>query len=455
MLKTTLPQTPTIAMKNILILGAGRSSTSMINYLLDNARANDWKVTIGEKDTQLAQSKFPNAQVISFDASDEKQAKYEISKADLVISMLPASMHIIVATICAKIGRDMLTASYVSEDIRALSDQFAEKGNQCIMELGLDPGLDHMSAMRVLDRIKDNGHELTAFETFTGGLLADDQVSDNPWQYKFTWNPRNVVLAGTGNVKFIQESKYKYIPYHKLFNRTEIIHIPGYGYFEGYANRDSLKYLDQYNLRGIRTLYRGTLRRTGFCKAWDIFVQLGATEDTYKMDKVSEMSHRDFINSFLGYNPYDSVELKLAHYMNIGLESEEMYKMQWLDIFSQELVGLDEGTPAQILEHILKKKWTLNPEDKDMIVMWHKFNYLENGRPKEIQSHMVTIGDSAVNTAMSKTVGLPLGIAAKLVLQGKIKTTGVNIPTKRAIYNPILEELETLGFIFSERETIS
>lgn len=439
-------------MKQVLILGAGRSSTSLINYLLEHSATNEWEVVIGEQDTLLAQKKFPKAKVITFDILKTELAKAEVQKADLVISMLPANLHIHVAKLCAALGRDMLTASYLTEEIKSLSDQFAQKGNQCIMELGLDPGIDHMSAMKVLDRIKSAGHELTAFETFTGGLLSEDENDDNPWKYKFTWNPRNVVLAGTGNVKFIQENRYKYIPYHRLFSRTEVIHIPGHGYFEGYANRDSLKYLDLYNLRGIKTLYRGTLRRTGFCKAWNIFVQLGATDDTYEMEHVEEMTHRQFINSFLQFNPNDSVELKLAHYMNIGMESEEMYKMQWLDLFSEEPVGLTKGTPAQILEHILKKKWTLAPDDKDMIVMWHKFNYLDQGVPKEIQAHMVAVGDDAIDTAMSKTVGLPLAIAAKLVLNGELKTTGVHIPTIKEIYEPILEELEQIGFEFSERE---
>jgi saccharopine dehydrogenase-like NADP-dependent oxidoreductase len=442
-------------MKNILILGAGRSSTSLIQYLMENAVENEWKISIGEKDTTIARKKFPEANIISFDIFDTELAEKHIVASDLVISMVPASLHIHVARVCARIGRDMLTASYMTEEIKSLSADFEKNGNQCIMELGLDPGIDHMSAMKVLDRIKSEGHELTAFETFTGGLLENNKLQDNPWEYKFTWNPRNVVLAGTGNVKFIQESRYKYIPYHRLFKRTEIIHIPGYGYFEGYANRDSLNYLDLYNLRDIQTLYRGTLRRTGFCKAWDVFVQLGATADDYQMEGVDQMTHRQFINSFLQYNPHDSVELKLAHYMNFGLESEEMYKLQWLGLFTDELVGIDKGTPAQILEHILKKKWTLDESDRDMIVMWHKFNYLDSGRPKEIQSHMVVTGDNAVNTAMSKTVGLPLGIAAKLILKGQLKTTGVSIPTKKEIYEPILNELEQMGFEFSERETIS
>lgn len=439
-------------MKTILVLGAGRSSTSLIGYLLKHAPQEGWQVIIGEMDTALAKRKFPQAEVITFNIMNTEGASQEIAKADLVISMLPAALHIHVAKICAGKGKSMLTASYLSDDIKLLSDQFASKGAQCIMELGLDPGIDHMSAMKVLDRIKEAGHHLTSFETFTGGLLADDQTKDNPWKYKFTWNPRNVVMAGTGTVKFIQEDRYKFIPYHRLFKRTEVIHIPGYGYFEGYANRDSLKYLEVYGLEGIKTLYRGTLRRPGYCKAWDIFVQLGATDDTFEMENVSQLTHRQFINAFLAYNPHDSVELKLAHYMNIGLESEEMYKLQWLGMFDETPVGLDRGTPAQILEHILKKKWTLDETDRDMVVMWHKFKYLDHGTPREIQSHMVAEGDDSVNTAMSKTVGLPLAIAARLILQGKIKTPGVHVPTIKKIYCPILDELDKMGFVFSESE---
>lgn len=441
-------------MKTILVLGAGRSSTSLIHYLLEHSTREEWEIIIGEVDIHLATSKFPRASVIQFDIRDAPAASREIAKADLVISMLPASLHIHVALLCAEYGKHMLTASYLTDDIRQLSDQFKAKGALCLMELGLDPGIDHMSAMKVLDRIKDAGHRLTSFETFTGGLLADDQTKDNPWNYKFTWNPRNVVMAGSGTVKFIQENRFKYIPYHRLFKRTEVIHIPGYGYFEGYANRDSLKYLDLYGLRDIKTLYRGTLRRPGFCKAWDIFVQLGATDDTFLMENVAELTHRQFINSFLAYNPHDSVELKLAHYMNIGLESDEMYKLQWLGIFDEVKIGLDRGTPAQILEHILKKKWTLDETDRDMIVMWHKFRYLAGAGTKEIQSHMVVLGDDPVHTAMAKTVGLPLAIGARLILQGQIKTTGVTVPTIREIYVPVLEELEKMGFEFSEREKL-
>lgn len=442
-------------MQNVLILGAGRSSSSLIQYLKDISQEINIALTIGEKDPDMAREKFPDLNIISFDIGDEAMARHTIENFNLVISMLPAHLHVHAATHCAAKGIHFITASYLTDEIKALDDQFTAKGACCVMEMGLDPGIDHMSAMKVLDRIKEAGHELTSFETFTGGLLDEETEKENPWQYKFTWNPRNVVMAGTGTVKFIQEGRYKYIPYHRLFRRTEVIHIPGHGYYEGYANRDSLKYLKLYQLEGIRTLFRGTLRRVGYCKAWDIFIQLGATDDSYKMERVSEMTHRQFINSFLSFNPHDSVELKLAHYMNIGLESDEMFKLKWAGLFDDELVGLQEGTPAQILEHILKKKWTLKPGDKDRIVMWHKFDYLENGHPKQIQAHMVATGDDLTHTAMSKTVGLPLGILAKLLLTGEIELKGVHIPTHKGLYDPVLSELEKMGFEFMERETIS
>lgn len=446
-------KTNTICMQKILVLGAGRSSSTLIKFLLEHAPENDWQVTIGDIDEEIARKKvagFENARGIKFDIKSSG-AEETIVGNDLVISMLPASFHLDVAKICAKHGINMLTASYVTPEIKALSDTFEQNKAGLVMEMGLDPGIDHMSAMSVLDRIRNEGNELLSFETFTGGLLAPNQ-SDNPWEYKFTWNPRNVVMAGQGNVKFIQEGTYKYIPYQRLFRRTEIIFIPEYGYFEGYANRDSLKYLDAYKLKGIKTLYRGTLRRPGFCKAWDVFVQLGATDDSYQMENVPQMTHRQFINSFLSYNPHDSVELKLAHYMNLELDSEIMYKLRWLGIFEDEQIGLSSGTPAQILEHILKKKWTIQADEKDMIVMWHKFNYLKNGEEKEVQSHMVLKGSDATNTAMSMTVGLPLAVTAKLILNGRLNVRGVMIPTGREVYEPVLEELKVYGVNFVERE---
>ena len=444
-------------MDKILVLGAGRSATSLIEYLLSNAETYDWQVIVADYALQLAAEKIKTSEkgkAIAFDVHDEVQRDKVIAEADVVISMLPARFHALVAEACLKFNKHLLTASYVSEDMRELDAEARDKGLLFLNECGLDPGIDHMSAKKVIDGIRKNGFELRAFESFTGGLLAPNPSEDNPWEYKFTWNPRNVVLAGQGTVKFIQEGRYKYIPYHKLFRRTEMIHIPGYGYFEGYANRDSLKYMDVYGLQGIETLYRGTLRRPGYCKAWDIFVQLGATDDSYAMEGVDSMTHRQFINSFLTYNPRDSVELKLAHYMNLEVDSAEMHKLRWLGMFDEEPVGLQKGTPAQVLEHILKKKWTIREDEKDQIVMWHLFDYVDGEQVKRIRSAMVADGDDATNTAMAKTVGLPLAIATKLLLQGKIKARGVQIPITEEFYKPILEELETLGFRFIEEEVV-
>lgn len=444
-------------MNQILILGSGRSATSLINYLLSIAPENGWKVTVADYALQLAEEKVKgneNAKAIAFNVREEQERNEVIGAADVVISMLPASFHPLVAETCLALGKHLLTASYVSDDMRALNEQAKEKGLLFLNECGLDPGIDHMSAMKIIDHIRNQGHELRAFESFTGGLLMPNPDDDNPWQYRFTWNPRNVVLAGQGTVKFIQEGRYKFIPYHKLFRRIEMIHIPGHGYFEGYANRDSLMYMDVYNLQGIQTLFRGTLRRPGYSKAWDVFVQLGATDDTYQMDGVNQMTHRQFINSFLSYNPTDSVELKLAYYLGLELDGPEIHKLKWLDMFEEIPVGLQKGTPAQILEHILKKKWTISPDEKDQIVMWHLFDYVENGVTKRIRSAMVANGENANETAMAKTVGFPLGVATKLLLQGKIQARGVVIPITPEFYEPILSELDELGFHFIEEEVV-
>jgi len=441
--------------KHIFLIGAGRSATVLIQYLLEVCVEKSWSLTIGDTNVELARQKLanhPRGKAIEIDIHDGEALISIVSKSDLVISMLPARFHGLVATVCLEQGVHLLTASYITDEFNQMNEEAIAKDIIMLNECGLDPGIDHMSAMKVLDEIREKGGEIIGFESFTGGLLATTN-DDNPWGYKFTWNPRNVVLAGQGDVKFVQEGRYKYIPYPKLFRRIEMIHIPGYGYFEGYANRDSLKYREFYGLENIKTMYRGTLRRPGFCKAWNVFVELGATRDTYQMEGVADMTHRQFINSFLSYNPNDSVELKLAHYLNLDFEGEEMHRLTWLGMFEEEVIGLDSGSPAQVLEHILKKKWTMGENEDDMIVMWHKFNYILNGVEKEQHATLVAVGENQERTAMAKTVGLPLGIAAKLILEGVIKTRGVCAPIVKDIYTPILEELiNKHDFKFLEEE---
>lgn len=429
--------------KHIFLIGAGRSATVLIQYLLETCAQNSWLLTIGDANVTLAHQKLnghSSGKAIEIDINDTDKVTSIVKQSDLVISMLPPGLHGLVAIACLREGVHLLTASYLTDELYAMDEKAKAKNIIMLNECGLDPGIDHMSAMKVLDEIRDKGGEIIGFESFTGGLLASNSDA-NPWGYKFTWNPRNVVLAGHGVVKFIQNGRYKYIPYPKLFRRIEMIHIPGYGYFEGYANRDSLKYREIYGLDDIQTMYRGTLRRPGFCKAWNVFVELGATSDSFQMEGVGDMTHRQFINSFLSYNPNDSVELKLAHYLNLDLEGEEMHRLTWLGLFEEEVIGINEGSPAQVLEHILKKKWTMEENEGDMIIMWHKFNYLLNGVEKEQHATLVAVGENQQNTAMAKTVGLPLGIAAKLILNGVIKSRGVCAPTVKDIYEPILDEL--------------
>lgn len=443
-------------MKNILVIGAGLSASSMLRYFTKNAAAQDWYIKVGDRDGALAISKVKGcdrAEGFELDGLNAAQRAPLVEWADLVISMLPARFHLHVAADCIRFKTNLITPSYISDEMRALDQAAKDAGIIIMNEIGVDPGLDHMSAKKILDEIEGRGGKMHIFESFTGGLVAPES-DNNPWNYKFTWNPRNVVLAGQGSAaKFIQEGQYKYIPYNRLFRRTEVIEIEGYGKFEGYANRDSLKYRDIYDLQGIPTIYRGTLRRKGFSKSWNAFVQIGATDDSYILEGSKDMTKRDFINSFLSYNPTDSVELKLKHYLKIDQDDIMFEKLEWLGIFEKEKVDITEDvTPAQFLQKILEEKWTLAPDDKDMIVMWHKFVYKLNGTFHEINSHMISIGEDQTYTAMSNTVGLPAAICAKMILNGTIQIKGVELPTKPAIYNPILNELAELGIQFTDAE---
>ena len=442
-------------MKKILVIGAGLSASTLIKYLLDNSTQFDWKITIGDLDPDLAMRKVdghPNGSSILFDAFDKNQCWEEISKADLVISLLPASMHYLIAEDCVKQGKPMVTASYVSKEIKNLDEEARKAGVILLNEIGVDPGIDHMSAMRVIDEIKGFGGKLTAFRSFTGGLVAPKH-DNNPWNYKFTWAPRNVVLAGQGTAQIIINGMYKYIPYHKLFSRTQRINVLDYGEFEAYLNRDSLKYRSIYGLDDIPTMVRGTLRRPGYSKTWNVLVQLGATDDTYTLEDSENMSYRDFIETFLRFQPKKTVEQNLAAYAGIDEDSAAMYRLRWLGLFDpKKKIELKNATPAQILQKLLEEKWKFETDDRDMIVMQHQFGFEENGVKEKILSSMVVEGDDPVHTAMSKTVGLPAAIASKLILTGEIKLTGVQIPTVKEIYVPVLNELEKYGIKFIEEK---
>lgn len=442
-------------MKNILIIGAGKSSSSLIKYLLEKSDEENLKIIIADISIENALElidNHKNASAIIFDVFNENQRKQEIEKSDIVISMLPARFHIEVAKDCLLFNKHMVTASYISKEMKALDSEAKQKGLIFMNEIGLDPGLDHMSAMQVIDRIRDNNAKILLFESFCGGLVAPES-DNNLWNYKFTWNPRNVVLAGQGGAAmFIQEGTYKYIPYHKLFRRTEFLNINNQK-FEAYANRDSLKYRSVYGLDNIPTMYRGTIRKVGFSRAWNIFVQLGMTDDSYIIEDSENMSYRDFVNLFLAYSPSDSVELKLRSYLKIDQDDVMWEKLVELDLFNPDKkIGLQNATPAQMLQKILQDSWTLQKDDKDMIVMQHLFGYEIDGEKRQIESSLIVEGENQTYTAMAKTVGLPVAIATLKILKGEIKTPGVQLPISKEVYIPILKELELHGIKFTERK---
>jgi len=440
--------------RKILVLGAGKSTSYLLDYFLNKSTAENLQITIGDLNPNMISPKIsehPKCDVIALNIMDDESRKRVIQQADIVVSMLPARLHIKVAQNCIAYKKHLVTASYVSEDIRKLDSDAKKLGLVFMNEIGLDPGIDHMSAMEVIDRIRKEGGKMILFESFTGGLVAPENDS-NLWNYKFTWNPRNVVVAGQGGAaKFIQEGTYKYIPYHKLFRRTEFLDIEGYGKFEGYANRDSLWYREAYGLQDVLTLYRGTMRRVGFSKAWNIFVQMGMTDDGYHIENSNGMSYREFVNLFLPYSPTDSVELKLRHYLKIDQDDIMWGKLEELDIFSAtKKITIENATPAQALQQILEKSWTLGDNEKDMIVMYHKFGYEVEGQKRQLDANMVVLGENRTHTAMAKTVGLPVAMATLNILNNNITIPGVQIPISEEVYGPILSELKSFGIKFNE-----
>lgn len=442
-------------MKTILVLGAGLSSSSLIRYFLNNSEENAWQVRVVDRDFDLATQKIggnKNGVALAFNALDANERRPEIEKADLVVSMLPARFHVEVAEDCIDLKTNLITPSYISSEMRALDEKAKAAGIIIMNEIGVDPGIDHMSAMKIIHDIKERGGKVTSFKSFCGGLVAPES-DNNPWNYKFTWNPRNVVLAGQGGAaSFIQQGQYKYIPYNRLFSRVHEMSVEGFGDFVGYANRDSLSYRSTYGLDDIPTIYRGTLRRPGYCAAWDVFIELGMTDDSYTMDHTENLTPRKFTNAFLPYNEIKKVEDKFKEFLRA--DRRELFdKFEWLGLFNDApLVGIENATPAQVLQKILVDKLSLADGDKDMLVMIHEFEYELKGEAFSITSHMVNIGEDQIYTSMSNTVGLPAAICGKMILNGTLTNKGVTLPVQKEVYTPILAELEEYDIRFIEKE---
>ncbi|MBW3468789.1 saccharopine dehydrogenase family protein [Arthrospiribacter ruber] len=440
-------------MKKILILGAGKSSTFLIEHLAKTAESKNREIIVADLSEETATKRIqglPHTKAIRFSSDEQMERENLIQSVDVVISMLPAFLHPIIAKDCLKYNKHLFTASYESAELKKWKEEIESKNLLFLNECGLDPGIDHMSAMQIIDNQKALGNEIISFKSFAGGLLAPES-EDNPWKYKFTWNPRNVVLAGQGVSRFIRNGKYKYVPYHMLFRRLEKITFEEIGEFEGYPNRDSLSYRPIYGLENIPTILRGTLRRTGFCTSWDVFVQLGMTDDSFEMSLPEGFTKRMFVNSFLPYHPDKTVETKITELLP-WVNEEILSKIKWTGLFDNTVLPKLKGSPASILQLILEEKWALKPEDKDMIVMQHQFEVNTGTKTKKIISSLVCIGENQERTAMAKTVGLPLALAVDLFLDGKIKQKGLVLPISPEIYIPLLSELKKQGITFKEKE---
>jgi saccharopine dehydrogenase (NADP+, L-glutamate forming) len=441
-------------MHNILIIGAGLSSSALIHYVLKNAEIKGWNVTVADADPLKAEKLIAGhvmARAAWLDVMKVNDRRELISRADVVVSLIPAHLHLEVAHDCIKLKKHLITASYVSQEMYRLGDEARDRELIFMGEMGLDPGIDHMSAMRLIDGIKEDGGQITSFRSYTGGLISPES-DDNPWHYKFTWNPRNVVLSGQGTAQFIENSKLKYVPYHRFFREKKIVNILNEGPIEMYANRDSLLYMDVYGLSKIPNIIRGTLRAVGFCEAWDALIQIGLTDADFPILDSGNITYHELLDAYVDQYNGGTLRERVAQLLNKPANSLVMDQLEWLGLFRKIKIKHNFATPALILENLLREKWALQPEDKDMIIMQHEVEYRKEGKKFLKISSMKLLGEDSQDTAMSKTVGLPLGIFVKLVLEGKISARGVQIPVMREVYEPVLRELEEdYSVVFNEK----
>lgn len=447
---------------DILVLGAGRSATALIAYLGKLATDTQWSVTIADASAALLAQKcqqWPALKTLQLDLADSSAADRAISQARLVISLLPPPLHPEVAVRCLEHHAHLITASYVSPAMQAFDAQARERGLLFLNECGLDPGIDHLSAMQMIEAVKAEGHQIVGFKSYCGGLIAPES-DNNPWGYKFTWNPMNVVLAGQGGIsQYLQDGQVRYLPWHQLFGQTERISTQAHGDFDAYPNRDSLSYMPIYGLSDCPTFLRGTLRKQGYADAWLALVQLGYTDNTFKLQLPQAATWAWLTASFLpGTNANDKAGLinALADRLHIQVNSPVIARLDWLGLFDQTPIDhttSESASPAELLLHLLLNKWSLSPGDKDMVVMQHQLIYQKaDGQTVTHVAELVTIGQDESMTAMAMGVGYPLGIAAKLILTGQINDTGVRIPLTKAYYEPMLTELAALGLGFVEYE---
>ncbi len=431
-------------MKKILLFGAGKSATTLIEHLCIECEKLSWWLVVCDADLSLAQSKIKNAHhalAVSIDINDNEKRISLIKDADIVISMLPPHLHFLVAKDCVEFSKDLLTASYVDEQIKSLKNQIEKKGILFLCEMGLDPGIDHMSAMKLIHQIKDDGGKILSFMSHCGGLISPES-DDNPWHYKITWNPANIIMAGSSGAVYKLDDNIISVDYRNVFKDCKEVDVPNLGSFAWYPNRDSISYIDTYDLKNIKTFIRTTLRHPSFCIGWNALVNMGFTyindyEEIKNCATYKEWFQLKSLSSFYQFN--NEIEKKIF---------EE--QVNYLGVYDDVLITNKVTNSSALLQSVLEKKLAIQPHDKDMIVMLHEIVYEKSDKKNMIRSSLIVKGKDQSHTAMAQTVGLPLGIAAIFILKNEIKLKGLHIPVLPEIYEPVLHELEHHKIEFNE-----
>jgi len=426
-------------MKKVLILGAGLVSRPHVNYLLAQ---KDFLVTVASRTVSKAEklvADHPRGTPVELNFKDDDMLDKLVSEHDLAVSLLPYTYHVKVAKLCIKHAKHMVTTSYVSDAMRELDAQAREADVLLLNEIGVDPGIDHMSAMRVIDGVKEKNGRIVSFKSFCGGLPAPE-ANTNPWGYKFSWSPRGVVMAGKNSAKWLEDGKIIDVHGQELFAHHWEVEIPEFGKLEGYPNRNSVPYVDIYSIGDTKTMFRGTLRYPGWCATMKKIVDLGFLDDEKEFDP-DGLSYADFMEKFVTVKTHKTLKENLAAQWDIPVDANPMYRVEWLGLLSDNVIGLDKGTAMDVFCNALNEKLTYEQGERDLLVLHHEFIAEFPDKKQHITSTMIDYGIPNGDSSMSRTVGLPASIAVKLILQGKIQEKGVKIPVEPEIYIPVLDEL--------------
>lgn len=426
-------------MKKVLILGAGMVVKPIVEHLLDKGI----HVTVATRTKSKADTMIkghPNGTSMAWTVDDQETLDGLVARHDLTVSLLPYAYHVMVAKLCLKHKKNMVTTSYVKPEMQALDKEAKNAGIIILNEIGLDPGIDHMSAMRIIDYVHNKDGNIEEFYSITGALPAPE-AADNPFKYKFSWSPKGVVLAGNNDGRYLKNGKEVYITTENLFKDIFTLDFPQIGDLDVYPNRDSIDYIKIYNIPETKTMYRGTFRHKGWCETMDVMKALNLI--TGKKMNLEGKSYADFVGALIGHSSGENIKAKVAEYLGIDVDAHPMKAMEWLGLFDKKPVNRKEDTPFEVTSDLMIDKMMLDPEARDMVVMQHIFlaGY-PDGTKEVIKSRMLDYGTPGTNTSVARTVALPAAISVLIILENKITIKGVYRPVLPDIYNPVLDELE-------------